>query len=499
MPGRPSTELALVDPKNGRLLDVNPTFVQRSGYSRTQLLGGRIEQYDAALAPEQRSELNQKLVREGRVQYRAQKPRADGSAYPVDVHVQLAVQDNRVCHFYTFRELGELGRYEQTLEVISTLAQSGGGDEGINAAVRSLVDWLSLDFVAVVAVRADHAGEVQPLAVYHRYSPSEETPDPLRQSNLKHVLDGDEVVQLADAWRLSSDNGFIRDRRFECLIGLPLCDERKVSLGALLVARREPMSRPSPAIEGLRAVAHRLALELEIRRTREQGRVRGLQDSLTGLPNRLLFNDRLESVIQEAHRTGEMFAVLFVDLDRFKNINDSLGHSVGDHVLVAVAKRLRMCVRASDSVARYAGDEFTMILRHIVQREESFWIDQLVAQSRSFGFPPAQPFTPTRWLEDGDTVTVGRETLRVLYTPGHTPGHVVFFQAPSKLALVGDVLFAGSIGRTDFPRGDYQTLIDSIRGKLWPLGDDVEFISGHGPMSTFGRERRSNPFVGDGA
>ena len=74
-------------------------------------------------------------------------------------------------------------------------------DEGINAAVRSLVDWLSLDFVAVVAVRADHAGEVQPLAGYHRYSPSEETPDPLRQSNLKHVLDGDEVVQLADAWR----------------------------------------------------------------------------------------------------------------------------------------------------------------------------------------------------------------------------------------------------------------------------------------------------------
>jgi glyoxylase-like metal-dependent hydrolase (beta-lactamase superfamily II) len=133
------------------------------------------------------------------------------------------------------------------------------------------------------------------------------------------------------------------------------------------------------------------------------------------------------------------------------------------------------------------------------QREESFWIDQLVAQSRSFGFPPAQAFTPTRWLEDGDTVTVGKETLRVLYTPGHTPGHVVFFHAPSKLALVGDVLFAGSIGRTDFPRGDYQTLMDSIRHKLWPLGNDVEFISGHGPMSTFGEERRSNPFVGDRA
>jgi len=133
------------------------------------------------------------------------------------------------------------------------------------------------------------------------------------------------------------------------------------------------------------------------------------------------------------------------------------------------------------------------------QREESFWIDQLVAQSHSFGFPAARPFTPTRWLEDGDTVTVGKESLQVLHTPGHTPGHVVFFHAPSKLALVGDVLFAGSVGRTDFPRGSYDALMDSIKRKLWPLGDDVEFIAGHGPMSTFGEERRSNPFVGDQA
>ena len=133
------------------------------------------------------------------------------------------------------------------------------------------------------------------------------------------------------------------------------------------------------------------------------------------------------------------------------------------------------------------------------QREDKFWIEQLAAQSRAFGFPPAQPFTPDRWLEDGDTVSVGNETLQVLHTPGHTPGHVVFFHAPSKLAITGDVLFAGSIGRTDFPRGDYQALIDSIHRKLWPLGDDVQFISGHGPMSTVGRERRSNPFVGEGA
>ena len=131
--------------------------------------------------------------------------------------------------------------------------------------------------------------------------------------------------------------------------------------------------------------------------------------------------------------------------------------------------------------------------------DERFWLDQLGAQSRMFGFPPARPFTPDRWLVDGDVVDVGGEALAVLHTPGHTPGHVVFFHAPSRLAIVGDVLFAGSIGRTDFPRGDYQTLIDAIRNKLWPLGNDVQFIPGHGPMSTFGAERRNNPCVGDHA
>ncbi|MBU0750606.1 MAG: MBL fold metallo-hydrolase [Gammaproteobacteria bacterium] len=133
------------------------------------------------------------------------------------------------------------------------------------------------------------------------------------------------------------------------------------------------------------------------------------------------------------------------------------------------------------------------------QREEDFWIAQLPQQSRMFGFPDqCEAFTPDRWLDDGDKVTVGNLVLDVLYTPGHTPGHIVFFHAPSKLAIVGDVLFAGSIGRTDFPRGDYDTLVRSIREKLWPLGDDVQFIPGHGPMSTFGEERRSNPFVADG-
>jgi glyoxylase-like metal-dependent hydrolase (beta-lactamase superfamily II) len=131
--------------------------------------------------------------------------------------------------------------------------------------------------------------------------------------------------------------------------------------------------------------------------------------------------------------------------------------------------------------------------------DERFWIDALPQQSAMFGFGAVESFTPDLWLHQGDTVRLGELELAVRHCPGHTPGHVVFFEPRSRIALVGDVLFQGSIGRTDFPRGDYDTLIRSIREQLWPLGDDVAFIPGHGPMSTFGQERRSNPFVGDRA
>lgn len=128
---------------------------------------------------------------------------------------------------------------------------------------------------------------------------------------------------------------------------------------------------------------------------------------------------------------------------------------------------------------------------------DQFWINLLDEQSRRFGFAQSRPFVPTRWLHQGDTVQVGKLTLEVRHCPGHTPGHVVFFEPQSRLAIVGDVLFAGSIGRTDFPGGDFQTLVDAIRRELFTLGDDVQFIPGHGPMSTIGRERATNPFVAD--
>ena len=132
-------------------------------------------------------------------------------------------------------------------------------------------------------------------------------------------------------------------------------------------------------------------------------------------------------------------------------------------------------------------------------RDDLFWIQNIEESGRMYGMPDAQVFSPDRWLEDGDRVTLGQTEFEVRHCPGHTPGHVVFFHREARLAQVGDVLFQGSIGRTDFPKGDLGQLIASITGKLWPLGDDVAFVPGHGPMSTFGQERRTNPYVSDAA
>ncbi|OGT84255.1 MAG: MBL fold metallo-hydrolase [Gammaproteobacteria bacterium RIFCSPLOWO2_12_FULL_52_10] len=178
------------------------------------------------------------------------------------------------------------------------------------------------------------------------------------------------------------------------------------------------------------------------------------------------------------------------DLEQILHVVKNAGAAI-EKILVTHAH-----IDHAGAVAELAG-----LLRVPVEgphRDDQFWIERLPLQGREFGLPAAAEFIPDRWLEEGDTVTFGNIRLDVHHCPGHTPGHVIFFHPESKLAIVGDVLFRGSIGRTDFPRGDYASLIHSIRERLWPLGDDVQFIPGHGPMSTFGYERRTNPFVADG-
>ena len=130
-------------------------------------------------------------------------------------------------------------------------------------------------------------------------------------------------------------------------------------------------------------------------------------------------------------------------------------------------------------------------------KDDLFWIEGLPEAAEIYGFQNVETFVPDQWLEDGDKVEAAGVTFDVVHCPGHTPGHVIFYQPDDNIAMVGDVIFQGSIGRTDFPKGDHQQLITSITQKLWPLGQDVTVVPGHGPTSTFGEERRSNPFVSD--
>jgi len=131
------------------------------------------------------------------------------------------------------------------------------------------------------------------------------------------------------------------------------------------------------------------------------------------------------------------------------------------------------------------------------QKDDDFWLQGIEKQAASYGFPSAENCSPDQWLEDGETIQIGNESLHVLHCPGHTPGHVVFYHKESALAFVGDVIFQGSIGRTDFPKGNHADLINSITSKLWPLGGETRFVSGHGGISDFATERASNPFVSD--
>lgn len=172
-------------------------------------------------------------------------------------------------------------------------------------------------------------------------------------------------------------------------------------------------------------------------------------------------------------RIREAIARLGVTVERVLLTHGHLDHAGG---AAELAEALRVPVEGPDE-------------------RDRFLLDGLEEQARGFGFAGVRNVTPDRWLCEGDQVSLGAHRFDVLHCPGHTPGHVVFVQYAARFAVVGDVLFQGSVGRTDFPYGDHAALILSIKDKLLPLGDDVAFLCGHGPGSTIGAERAGNPFL----
>ncbi|HEX7340298.1 MAG TPA: EAL domain-containing protein [Rhodanobacteraceae bacterium] len=361
----------VISTPDGQVLDVNAAFARHVGATAAELRGRTLSVVigEAGVGP---TELLQRLAEAGVAERMVQCPRADGGNAPMRAVTRLATWRNQVVHVTALQAQGHVAQARGLLNLLAQLRKAGSNEAGVRQAAQVLVQGLALDFVGVYAAMPE--ANAEPVMWAHQLrqplASNDAVPDVLQQPALHLVLDGETLMHSDDAMRLAHSDAFVAGMNFKAFAGLPLVDERGSVLGALLAGSREPWVSGSLIPETLHVAAGHFAHDMELRRARAQGRAHGLLDGLTRLPNRLLFNDRLENTLREARRTGEMFAVLFVDLDRFKSINDSLGHSVGDEVLTAVARRLRGSVRASDTVARYAGDEFTVILRHITQRED---------------------------------------------------------------------------------------------------------------------------------
>jgi len=260
------------------------------------------------------------------------------------------------------------------LQMIAGLLQPARDAAGLPTLVQRAMQALGMDLMVIAERDASTDNTLHSLARMDRLSRPGAS-DPLAQGFVRQALKGEGIVRVVPS---QADDAFASETGCAWYAALPLFDMARNRLGLMVCASRVPFIEGPAALKPiLEIIGMRFAALLELRAERERSRNRSLMDGLTGLPNRMLFNDRLKSVLHDARRTGEVFAVLFVDMDRFKGINDSLGHAVGDQVLVAGARRLSDAVRASDTVARYAGDEFTLILRHVNDRGD---IDRIAAK-----------------------------------------------------------------------------------------------------------------------
>ncbi|MDF3981473.1 bifunctional diguanylate cyclase/phosphodiesterase [Luteibacter sp. PPL201] len=304
--------------------------------------------------------------------------RGDGRDVPgeVDVRHLVDARGHRVAVGFRDLRVGQVA--DRALGLLAELDAFPADDEGMGATAGKVADALGLDVLALWSAFPETDGEP---ALVARVGERTEWPDAADIPLLQLCLHGEALSRLVEGPGVAMADPLVESLGLEAFAFLPLMDERRNVVGAMLAGSRRHVGAGRMLEVALRAVGARFAAALELRRSREQGRARGLIDPLTGLPNRLLFDDRLDTTIREAARTGERFAVLMIDLDRFKGINDTLGHAAGDQVLSAVARRLRASVRGSDTVARYAGDEFTMILRHIVKRDDVQRIAEKVVQA----------------------------------------------------------------------------------------------------------------------
>ena len=368
------SEWLLVDATTHCVLEVSPAVARHSHLHASQWLGLALPEalrFDGANPEQLLGEVD-----------RSWHPCQRKSSLGMDAgqaSVRRLRRDGRDALALMFRSDRADLRAESALALVSRLFAPSSGVDAQAAAGRLLFDELGLDYLTVWSCCQD-GGEapVQILQLWNGAEPA--WPLASAQSSLQLVLGGKTMLYRDDARRLAPLDPLVQQLDLAAFAGVPFYDERHTVLGAMLAGSRKGFGEQAIIEPVLRCAAARFAQALELSRTRDQGRAEGLVDALTGLPNRLLFNDRLDTILREATRNGECFAVLFVDLDRFKAINDTYGHAAGDQVLRVVTQRLCSSIRASDTVARYAGDEFIMVLRHIVKNDDVMRVAEKIVQ-----------------------------------------------------------------------------------------------------------------------
>lgn len=367
-------EWLMVDVQTNCLIEVSPSVVRHSGLPASQWQGLAL-----AAAVQFDDDAAAGMLAEADRRWHPARRKAAGEAHAGQVNVRQVRHRDGVALALQFRsDRPDLGA-EAALSLVSRIFSTDSGIDTQTAIGRLLFDEMALDYLAVWSVRSDATDAPTQILQLYRGEISSWPPAQM-QGSLHMVLGGKSMRYRTDAAKLASMDPLLQQLDLAGFVGLPLFDERHTVLGAMLAGNRRGFAEMAVVEPVLRCGAARFARVLELERTREQGRAEGLVDALTGLPNRLLFNDRLETILREAVRNGECFAVLFVDLDRFKAINDTYGHATGDQVLRIVTQRLRGSIRASDTVARYAGDEFTVVLRHIVKNDDVLRVAEKIVQ-----------------------------------------------------------------------------------------------------------------------
>ncbi|MDX1571367.1 MAG: EAL domain-containing protein [Xanthomonadales bacterium] len=373
-------EYVVSDPRSNTILEVNRPFVERSGQEEDHWLGQGLDALGLIEDPELEARRKAQLKRDGEIDFECDRNFA-GHHERVAVARRMGMRHGRLVYLTRIRPVADeiaaasgsgpsVG--SELLDALAPVFRAGSAD--LPEAMENLQRRLGFDLLLAVAV--DRSQQMKVLAS-HGSGEGAAPSDVAGHAPFRKLLVGKEVVAPDDARQaLGAEDPLVRKLGVQAYLAVPIAGKGGTTIGAVMGVARAPLEGVIERLGALRLLAGFFGKQLEIRQLKAQSETRSLHDALTGLPNRLLFNDRLDHALKEAARRGEMVALMFVDLDRFKTINDGLGHSIGDQVLASVTERLKAMVRKSDTVARYAGDEFTVILRHINHRDDVLRVAQ---------------------------------------------------------------------------------------------------------------------------